>query len=366
MPAVSPWIWGRNVDLLVFGGSALAALALVPLGPALSEAGSVPTWGFFVLVVAVDVAHVWTTLFRTYLDGEEVRQRPSLYLGVPLLCLAGGVALHLASPQWFWRVLAYTAVFHFVRQQAGWVAVYRARAGAYTAWDRVTDDAAIYLSTLFPLVYWHAHLPRGFEWFVEGDFASFRIPPWAVSAAGALEVVALAAYAVRALVLAARGKHNAGKHLVVATTAATWFTGVVATNSDFQFTSANVIVHGVPYVALLYFYARERGLDRPGGLIARGMELGFVGFYAIVIVLAFAEEMIWDRSVWHAHPALFGGSADDADLGRVAKSIVVPLLAVPQATHYVLDAVLWRKKDSRGTAGRAQAAALGFRVRRSG
>ena len=363
---MSRWIWGRTVDLAVFGGSAAAALALVPLGPILSDHGVVPTWAFFALVIAIDVAHVWTTLFRTYLDGEELRRRPLLYAGVPFTILCLGVALHLVSPVWFWRALAYTAVFHFVRQQTGWVAVYRARAGEHGRWDRLTDDAAVYLSTLFPLVYWHAHLPRGFEWFVEGDFLTVRVPPFVVAATGALAVVALTVYAVRALVRAAAGRHNTGKHLVVATTAATWFTGIVATNSDFQFTAANVIVHGVPYVALLYFYARERAYDRPLGLVARGVELGFAGFYAVVVVLAFGEELLWDRSVWHTHSALFGGSANDADLGRVAKSFVVPLLAVPQATHYVLDAVLWRKKDSHGPAGRAQAAALGFRVRRLG
>ena len=36
----------------------------------------------------------------------------------------------LASPQLFWRVLAYLAVLHFVRQQYGWVALYRAAARA--------------------------------------------------------------------------------------------------------------------------------------------------------------------------------------------------------------------------------------------
>ena len=63
-----------------------------------------------------------------------------------------------------------------MRQQYGWVALYRRRLGAATRLDRVLDDAAIYSATLYPLLYWHAHLPREFEWFIEGDFIP-GLPP---------------------------------------------------------------------------------------------------------------------------------------------------------------------------------------------
>ena len=50
----------------------------------------------------------------------------------------------------FWRVLAYVAVFHFVRQQYGWVALYRRRLGHHSRLDRVLDDAAIYSRDALP------------------------------------------------------------------------------------------------------------------------------------------------------------------------------------------------------------------------
>jgi hypothetical protein len=74
------------------------------------------------------------------------------------------------------------------------------------------------------------------------------------------------------------------------------------------------------------------------------------------LVLAFVEEMLWDRLVWHDRAWLFGGG-DGHALGAVPLALLVPLLAVPQATHYVRDAVLWRRQDT----GPAQARALGFR-----
>lgn len=357
----SRWIWGPRADIAIFGGSAAAALLLVALSRALSDDGALPSWGWLVFVVFVDVAHVHTTLFRTYLDREELRRRPALYAGVPAACFVVGFALRSISHTAFWRALAYLAVFHFMRQQIGWVAIYRARAGERSRIDAWLDDAVIYLATGFPLLWWHAHLPRAFRWFVEGDFVS---APWlaaAVLPVGIAYAVALVAYVARAISLAARGTPvNAGKHIVVATTAATWLVGIVLTNSDFEFTVANVIVHGVPYMALLWAYARERAREAPSTLGSRIAAGGALAFLGVVLVLAFVEEVLWDRLVWHDRPLWFGG--DGALLGPLALSIVVPLLALPQATHYALDALLWRRKDT----GEAQARALGFRGAPSG
>lgn len=354
------WIWGRGTDLAVFGGAAAISLALAALAPALSaDGGLLPTWGWLAFVVAIDVAHVHTTIFRTYLDGEELRRRPALYAAIPIGCWLVGALLHSISHLAFWRALAYVAVFHFVRQQAGWVAIYRARAGERSRVDRVLDDALIYLATGWPLLWWHAHLPRGFRWFVEGDFVT---APWlaaAVTPLGAAYAAVAALYVARAVQRALRGEPiNTGKHVVVAATAATWYVGIVGLDSDFAFTVTNVIGHGVPYMALLFVYTRERAREAPGSLVARIAGGGLLAFLGVVLCLAFVEEALWDRLVWHDRPFLFGGGdRDEPLLSPLARSLIVPLLAVPQATHYVLDAILWRRRDT----GPAQARALGFR-----
>ena len=149
---------------------------------------------------------------------------------------------------------------------------------------------------------------------------------------------------------------NWGKHLVVATTAACWYVGIVATDSDYAFTVTNVFIHGVPYFALLWVYTRARAVETPGSFLALVARLGFAAFAAAALALAFGEELAWDRLVWHEAPPWFGGLRDAPLLGPTARALVVPLLAVPQATHYALDALLWRQKD----AGAASARALGF------
>lgn len=330
------WIFGRTTDLWVFVAPALAALALVAMGRALGIAdGDTPPGLWLVAVLGVDVAHVWSTIFRTYADTAEVRRRPVLHLGAPALVYAFGVGLHLVSSALFWRALAYAAVFHFVRQQYGWMMMYRRRAERSDRIGKRIDGLAIYAATLGPLVWWHASPPRQFHWFMPGDFA-LGLPAWCGSVALAVEGVALATYVVHAL-----RTHDAGwgKHLLLLSTTACWYLGIVAFDSDYIFTVTNVLIHGIPYFALVFRYGGSR-FARERTLTGALFDLGWPAVYALLVVIALVEEGLWDGLVWHDHPQFFG--TWPFELGPTALAFVVPLLAVPQGVHYLLDGFIWR------------------------
>lgn len=358
--SAGPWLWGPARDLAVFGGSGVLAFALVLLGRVTGiSARELPEWTWLVCVLAVDVAHVHSTLVRTYLDGDELRARPLRYLSSPLLVYLAGVALYAHGAMTFWRVLAYVAVFHFVRQQVGWVAVYRARARQSARIDRVVDEAVVYASTVYPIVHWHAAIDTAaFSWFMVGDFV--HRPEWfraILPAAEACWAAALIAFAFRQLqLLFATNTIHVGKVVVVLVTAASWYIGIVASNSDYDFTVTNVLVHGIPYLALLWMYAGKHAETRPLGWTAQLVSGGVAGFCGVFLILAFIEELAWDRLVWHERGWLFGTS--DGPLGEIMLMFVVPLLALPQALHYVLDGMLWRRAETRRLP--AQRAALGF------
>ena len=353
-PGSRHWLVSARWDVSVFGGSALLTFALLLWGAATGTLESVtPPWAWVATVLVVDVAHVWATAYRVYLDPEELRRRPGLYAAVPLAAYAAGVLLYSASAGTFWRVLAYLAVFHFVRQQYGWVALYRRRLGSSTPLDRMLDDAAIYSATLYPLLWWHAHLPREFEWFIEGDF----IPGLPASAAATLFPVHLlitAAYIARQVWLRARREPaSAGKDLVIATTWLGWYAGIVVLDSDYAFTVTNVLVHGIPYLALVWRYGRGRFGGAGGGLGRVFRARAWPVFLASLVLAAWLEEWGWDRFVWHERGGLFPGP--EVTLSAAALALLVPLLALPQSTHYVLDAWIWRRKGNPGLARR-----LGF------
>ena len=111
-----PWLFSARTDLTVFLGSAVVSLLALWIG---ARAGMLysdtPDWAWVPAVLLIDVAHVWSTSFRVYLDTDELKRRPWLYSLVPLLGLAVGIALYSEGELVFWRALAYLAVFHFIR-----------------------------------------------------------------------------------------------------------------------------------------------------------------------------------------------------------------------------------------------------------
>jgi hypothetical protein len=339
---VGPWLFSRNTDLAVFLGSAVVSLLALWVGARAGALyGDTPDWAWVPAVLLVDVAHVYATGFRVYLDADELKRRPWLYSLVPFVGLITGVALYGAGELVFWRALAYLAVFHFIRQQYGWVALYRARAGERGKVGKWVDAAAIYAATLYPLVYWHTHLPRRFWWFLANDFSA--VPAVIARAAAPLYYLLMTAYALKSLhgwVIKREG--SPGKDIVVVTTAVCWYVGIVAFNSDYAFTVTNVVIHGVPYLALIYWHSRRRCEQTAGRgayrIFARGPALFLLSLWA----LAYVEEMLWDRGVWQDRGWLFGGPWDWASL----KLFLVPLLALPQIIHYVLDGFVWRRKNN--------------------
>jgi len=333
------WLFSAPVDLAVFLGSAALALVALAWGAyaGLLHEGT-PDWTWITAVLFIDVAHVYATGFRVYLDPHELKRRPWLYTLTPLFGLALGVALYSEGEMVFWRTLAYVAVFHFIRQQYGWVALYRARLGERDGASRWLDSATIYLATIYPLIWWHAHLPREFRWFYKNDFAA--IPPALEQIVAPIYWTVLGFYALNSVYRWLARRPNPGKDMIVATTAVCWYVGIIALNSDYAFTVTNVITHGVPYLALVYWYRYQRRESGERPLSTHLRRLGT--FLATLWLVAYLEEMVWDRGVWHERSWLFGSAWNTGSL----KMILVPLLAVPQFTHYVLDGFIWRRQGN--------------------
>src|SRR5215471_13977488 len=89
------WLFSRNVDLSVFLGSAALSFAALWIGSTAGVLNSdTPDWAWIPAVLLIDVAHVWSTGFRVYLDSDEFRRRKVLYGLVPVIGLAIGIALY--------------------------------------------------------------------------------------------------------------------------------------------------------------------------------------------------------------------------------------------------------------------------------
>ncbi len=308
---------------------------------------SVAAW--VVLVLLIDVSHVYSTLFRTYFDKATFQKQKQLMLAVPLLSWGIGMLLYSLDDMLFWRLLAYLAVYHFIRQQYGFMKLY-ARKEQQTLWERRLDMAAIYAATLFPILYWHLEGKRLFNWFVAGDFIKVSYPELLPLLFGSY-VVVLAAYLLKEARFIYRTKKvNLPRNLVIVGTALSWYLGIVHYNGDLIYTTFNVVSHGIPYLALVWIYGRKKQqralnstntLSKVEKLVFRNT--GLVLFLGLVVVLAYLEEGLWDGLVWREHRlvfSLFTGLPQVQD--KMLLAVLVPLLALPQITHYVLDGFIWK------------------------
>ena len=131
-----------------------------------------------------------------------------------------------------------------------------------------------------------------------------------------------------------------GMPISVLSTATIWYVGIVAYNSDYAFTVTNVIIHGVPYFALIWFYAKTR--RETGNRVYRTLAHNWLIFLATLWAFAYVEELFWGRGVWHERQWIFGADWDWAEW----KAWLIPLLAVPQLTHYILDGFIWRRRGN--------------------
>ncbi len=342
-----PWIHSARLDGAFILAPAFAITCLVlALGERVAAIGATPPLLWLLLIVGVDVGHVWSTVFRTYLDREELRARQALYVLAPLVGFVLAVVLYRVDDMLFWRALAYLAAFHFVRQQYGFVMIYRRDEYRDPLWSKRLDQVMIYAATIYPLLAWHCR-PRDFDWFVPGDFLTFDAPGVARTA-GWLYLGLIAAYLVKETrVSLRRGRVNLPKNLMLAGTALSWYVGILHFDNDLAFTATNVIAHGVPYMALIWIYGHNRQARGAADYllpIGRLFQARFLPLYvAALFLVAYGEEGLWDGLVWREHAGLFPAFAHLPAVDRATwLAWLVPLLALPQITHYLLDAFIWR------------------------
>lgn len=292
------------------------------------------TWLF--LIVFVDVAHVYSTLFKTYFVKKEVQKRKLLYYGIPVLSWILGLILYQLGSLMFWSVLALVAVFHFIRQQYGFIRIYACFEP--NNWSKRIDEVAVYSATVFPMLYWFK-TPRAFTWFVENEFDWLKNVPDYTNLITVLYVLILSVWIIKTVFEIFKTKQlNIPKIALITGTYLSWYFGIVYFNNDFVFTFLNVISHGIPYIALIYIREiSQKNSYELNKLAIFKSSLGILLFILIILGFAFFEEFLWEILVWNDHFSL------NLNVSLRWIQFLIPLLVVPQLTHYLLDGFIWRK-----------------------
>ncbi|WP_433834759.1 hypothetical protein [Flavobacterium anhuiense] len=335
-----PWIHKAKTDLAFIIGPSFFVLAIIFVFQdyitTIEENYSFYTWLF--LIVFIDVAHVYATLFKTYFVADEFQKQKRRLILLPLFCFVTGIVLFSFGSLVFWSFLAYVAVFHFIRQQYGFMRLY-ARKETKTKVSVWVDNLAIYASTGYPMLYWFFSSKRKFNWFVENEFFRFenqlilQILFW-------IYVGVLILYVVYTAVKSIQNQFfNIPKNSIILGTALSWYFGIVYFNDDLIFTLLNVVSHGIPYMALVYFKEIDaKSVSELGNLSVLKQYKGFLIYIGVLLIIAFSEEFLWELFVWNENISV---TSFDFSSWQI---LLVPLLTVPQFTHYLLDGFIWKSK----------------------
>ncbi|MFY9309650.1 MAG: hypothetical protein WAQ28_11440 [Bacteroidia bacterium] len=348
------WILSPVFDTVFILFPPFACLLIIFLFPGLFDtAGTENEWIWFLLVVCIDVGHVYSTIYRTYMDKETISKNKLLFYLSPVAIYFVCVLMHSMNPLFFWRGMAYLAVFHFIRQQYGFLRLY-SRKEQQSLFYRSMDTITIYAATLYPLVYWHLQGKQQFNWFVDNDFVYIN-QPWLIPVFQIIYVLVLLLYIAKEVHGFIKSRQiNIPKNILVAGTVLSWYIGIVYLKGDLTFTLLNVVSHGVPYYALVWAFGnkqQQQANDKPSRIKLFFKPQNILLFLGFLLLLAYMEELLWDGFVWKEHTMVFPTTAFLPDISdsKSLMSLLVPLLALPQLLHYFIDGFIWKiKKDRYG------------------
>ncbi len=386
------WLQSKRFDIALWIGTLAFSGGFIFLAGQIDAANHLSLWLFIALVVAFDVSHVYATLYRVYMDKKERKRRPKVYYGSILILYLLSVLTYAISPMLFFSLLAYYAVYHFIKQHYGFVALYKHKLKERSSFDYHLDRWTVFVGTGYPILWWHTHLPRNFSWFMDGDFIDLigwitkPIDLMGVSQSAVetiqkithfifsevffvLYILVIVVYAIRQVFLYHKhGFFNPGKNLVMAGVWISWYMGIIHFNNDIIWNAFIILYHAIPYFALIWLYSTRKTMDQKNE--SQGKALRFLTtprnwlfFYLFLFALGLIEEVFWDFFVWKQYlsPFLTGlfpsgafwDSFSDSLLGRGEGwrlstadrwhfILWVPLFTLPQILHYYLDSELWR------------------------
>lgn len=203
---------------------------------------------------------------------------------------------------------------------------------------------------VIPILIWHVRGQRNFNWMTEGDF--FYFPSSTLEPVLQILFIAIVCfYCLLEIRLKKVNKVlNIPRILLTLSTAFSYYVAIVVTNNDFLFSLINVIGHGIPYMALVWWSEKKSLNETSPSLLKMVLsKWGFILFYLIIFAMAYFEEALWDALVFREKPLPFGWTYQF--LSEIKDSIVliivVPLLIMPQIVHYILDGYIWKNKQNK-------------------
>lgn len=382
------WIISPKYDLTWFMGSAIAGYMIFYMYAGLGW-NMIAVW--LVWVICLDSPHFFATYSRTYFDKEERRTRPQFLYGSLATFAVGPVAvlaaylLHKAQSEHYmlpWNgfkiFVSLWAYWHITRQHYGFMKLYQRKNNERGERDLRLDSLLLYGALLLPFLALIARHPsaRGrvdlpkdaapfpSAWSEFGVFMPSKFfdnltwEHWIVIITAAITLVLVILFIGRQWMKYRYGEAiNLPKILyllaVIPLHAFMCYNSAMLSTGLLTFTVIVTIYHDIQYLAIVWFYHRNRYHKTSGATARFGMAPRlstslwlFMGVAILLSVPLWAYGCAIHRiplgmceAIPHVGTQTFLGSEFEI-------VFFICLTAGLQMHHYVLDQVIWRPSRS--------------------
>lgn len=284
-------------------------------------------WGWII----VDGSHVYSSLLVTYGDKDMYRQLKTYMWGIPLVIMVTAFTLsYIGKAQYFYYLLAYSAMIHFIRQEFGWMKIASKLDSSTPKWLYYTDVCTSYSMTILPLL-WAIRDTVVAQWYRPGDV--FGVPlvvaEWALKCFWPIVSVFLLANAYHTF---KTKTFNSSKMLVFLNTLFGWYIAKTFTTNPYLAGWFFIFHHGLPYYFIVF--KTERVSSQYNWVKSIGkfkfpiMYLGCVLVFYLFLMAHSGNSFVY--ALKKSHPIFF--------------SLVYCISIMPQLTHFILDGMIWKKK----------------------
>lgn len=341
---MQPWILGSlRKDFSFFALPGLAALAFVMLFP---EVASNSVLYLLIAVGFIESGHVYSTFWRTYFHRDE-RNSSSFYLVVPLVIFMVFAIWMYLGRVGLWSFVAYANIFHHVRQYYGFGRWYQGLNRRFA----FHSDIFLYALCALPILAYHFKPGAIGGYYSDKDLFLFPSESiyWAVSATYASCWLAWTLVESREL---RYGRREWNRIASVALPAVLYGACFYLGNNVATILTPLVISHGVAYFGVM------------GDSLTKTQEKRFPTF-ARALMVVIATALVAGGFEFYADENWID-FRDSGPGGSWVVALVTGLYLVPLFSHFVFDAVIWRRKHREAPLvfeGRGEHASSNERVR---
>jgi hypothetical protein len=265
----------------------------------------------FIGALIVDGAHVYSTLLVSYFDKNiNIKIRRHL-IWAPIITIVFCYSLYIYDYKTILiSFVGSFALFHFIRQEAGWMKLAGRLDSQQTSGLSNIDLLTSYTFTIVPITYLISERNKGF-WLSSGDLPIISNNYWYIGKylmliAGCTWLIANVVHWRRIKII------NSSKVLVMLNNITAWFVALTFLSGSWVGLLLIIVPHGVPYFFLV---AKENKKSSKYKIAIYPL------FYLLCVLLYFLETR------------LFG----------IKSPILISIALMPQIVHYYLDGIIWRR-----------------------